>query len=60
VLYNIFMYYVFSLICLANNCYFSSSQQLDFLMHLHCLIVIFTLFYYYIYDDFFSVIYWTK
>jgi len=31
-----------------------------FLIHLHCLIAIFTLPYYYIYNDFFSVIYWKE
>ena len=31
-----------------------------FLMHLHCLIVIFILSHYYIYNDFFSVIYWKE
>jgi len=46
-----------------------SSQQLVvlappinqiFLKHLHCLIAIFTLPYYYIYNDFFSVIHWKQ
>ena len=36
-----------------------SNNQI-FLMHLHCLIAIFTPSYYYIYNDFFSVIYWTE
>jgi hypothetical protein len=38
----------------------ASPNNQIFLMHLYRLITIFTLPYYYIYNDFFSVIYWTE